>query len=220
MEDSKNYSRVYSLILIVSIFAGWQAMLLVSALLLIFGKVDEDVKKVIITVICFAAGIALFNVFWDLITDGVALVIKAVETIVDFLNSYLDKPIMLLKLRQYLFNPIEIVLGFLTSALSYAITFMRFCFIIALLAGKTMKSNFIFDKISGFVDKFTNFANGIYNNQNVQMTQPVQNVQTAQVVQNVQTAQAVQNAQMQPVNAPIQTPISVQTDNVNNQNNQ
>lgn len=211
MEDSKNYSRVYSLILIVSIFAGWQAMLLVSALLLIFGKVDEDVKKVIITVICFAAGIALFNVFWDLITDGVALVIKAVETIVDFLNSYLDKPILLLKLRQYLFNPIEIVLGFLTSALSYAITFMRFCFIIALLAGKTMKSNFIFDKINGFVDKFTNFANGIFNNQNVQMTQPVQ---------NVQTAQAVQNAQTQPVNAPIQMPISMQTDNVNNQNNQ
>lgn len=202
MEDSKNYSRVYSLILIVSIFAGWQAMLLVSALLLIFGKVDEDVKKVIITVICFAAGIALFNVFWDLITDGVALVIKAVETIVDFLNSYLDTPIMLLKLRQYLFNPIEIVLGFLTSALSYAITFMRFCFIIALLAGKAMKSNFIFDKINGFVDKFTSFANGIFNNQNVQMKQPVQ------------------NAQMQPVNAPIQMPISMQTDNVNNQNNQ
>lgn len=158
MEESKKYAKLYSLIIIVSIFAGWQAMLLVSVLLLLFGKVDESVKKIIITVVAFAAGIALFNLFWDLITGGVNLVINGIESLITFFNSYLDNPITIFKLQKYLFNPIEVVVTFLDSAVSYAIMFMKFCFVIAILANKDMKSNFIFDKIQGFVAKFTDFV--------------------------------------------------------------
>ena len=158
MEESKNYTKVYSLILIVSIFAGWQAMLLAAVLLLLFGKIDENVKKMIITVVSFAAGLALFGLFWDLITGGISLAINGIKTLITFLNSYLDKPITILNLQRYLLNPIEIVVGYLDTGVNYALMFMRFCFIIAILTGKGMKSNFIFDKIQKYVNKFTDYV--------------------------------------------------------------
>ncbi len=158
MEESKKYSKVYALMLIVSIFAGWQVMLLVAALLLIFGKVEESVKKMAITVITFAAGIALFSLFWDLITGGVALVTNGIESLVTFLNSYLDNPITIIKLQRYLINPITIVVNFLDTVIKYAIMFMRFCFVVAILKGAEIKSNFIFDKINTFVQRFVDFV--------------------------------------------------------------
>ena len=158
MEDSKKYTKLFSLILLVSIFAGWQVMLLVAILLLLFGKVEEPVKKMAIAVITFAAGLALFNLFWELISSGISLVISGITSLITFFNSYLDSPISILNLQRYLFNPIQVVVAFLDLAIKYAITFMKFCFIVAMLAGKEMKSNFIFDKIKGFITKFTDFV--------------------------------------------------------------
>ncbi len=158
MEESKKYTKIYSLILIASIFAGWQVMLLVAVLLLLFGKVEESVKNIAITVLTFAAGIALFELFWNLITGGISLGINGIESLVTLLNSYLDKPITIINLQRYLISPIEIVVSFLDTAINYAITFMKFCFVISILAGKEIKSNFIFDKIKEFVKKFTDFV--------------------------------------------------------------
>ena len=158
MEESKKYTKLYSLLLLVSLFAGWQVMLLVAVLLLLFGKVEETVKKLAITVIAFAAGIALFELFWNLITGGVALATSGIESLVTLLNSYLDRPITIINLQRYLLSPISIVVEFLDMAIKYAIMFMKFCFIISILAGKEIKSNFIFDKIKEFVTKFTNFV--------------------------------------------------------------
>lgn len=158
VEDSKKYSKIYSLILLVSLFAGWQIMLLVAVLLLLFGKVEESVKKMAITVITFAAGLALFELFWSLITGGVALATSGIESLVTLLNSYLDSPITVINLQRYLLSPINIVVEFLDMAIKYAILFMKFCFIISILAGKEIKSNFIFDKIKEFVTKFTDFV--------------------------------------------------------------
>ena len=164
MEESKKYTKLYSLILIASIFAGWQVMLLVAVLLLLFGKVEEPVKKMTIAVITFAAGLALFSLFWDLITGGIALATSGIESLVTLLNSYLDKPITIINLQKYLISPINIVVTFLDMAVEYAIMFMRFCFVIAILAGKEIKSNFIFDKINTFVQKFVDFVSEKGNN--------------------------------------------------------
>ena len=121
MEDSKKYTKLFSLILLVSIFAGWQVMLLVAILLLLFGKVEEPVKKMAIAVITFAAGLALFNLFWELISSGISLVISGITSLITFFNSYLDSPISILNLQRYLFNPIQVVVAFLDLAIKYGV---------------------------------------------------------------------------------------------------
>lgn len=157
MEDTKVNNGLLAVILIASMFAGWQTVLLVAVLLLVFGKINDGTKKMMITIITFLAGVALFNLFWDLIVSGVGVLTNSLTGVIEIINSYLDEPINILKFQQYFLSPLTGLLSIADRIVDYAILAIKFTFIVSLLTSKKMSENFLFKKINEYVTKFTDY---------------------------------------------------------------
>ena len=161
MSKLKINNGLAAVILLASLFAGWQTLLLVVILMLIFGELDDKVKNLMVGVLTFFAGITLVSVAWTLISAGINLVFKAIESVIAILNSYLslDHQISLLGFQAKFVSPIKTILSFMDSGIDYLILFTKFAFIISTLTGRTMKENPFNKKVSEFVQKVLNFNN-------------------------------------------------------------
>jgi len=160
MSKVKLNSGLAAIILLASLFSGWQTLLIVTALMFIFCDIDDKVKNVAIKVITFYVGLYLVSLCWDLINDGVDFIISAVGNLVSTINCYLDydKLIDISKLNTYLFNPISYIMKILDGAVSWLIIFAKVTFIICVLSNKQMKENVIVKKINEFVTKAVNYV--------------------------------------------------------------
>lgn len=166
-----------AVLLVASLFAGWGTLLLVALLMLIFCEFDEKTKGIMVRVVSFLVGLSLVSLAWDLIYDGIHLIVDSLDNLIATINSYLDysNQINILKLEQYLINPATNILSILNSIVNYLLTFAKFGFILAIVAGKPMKGNIITNKINEFVNKVINFINSIeFPVQPQPMQQPVQ----------------------------------------------
>ena len=110
MNKVKVSTGLASLVLVASIFAGLGTMLTVIALLLLFCEVD-NVKGVIVRVLSFYLGLLLFQTLWGILVDGYGVVCSTIDGFIGVINSYLDKPITISKLHQYLLDPIKSILN-------------------------------------------------------------------------------------------------------------
>lgn len=172
MSRVKIKSGLASLIIVASMFAGWQTLLIVCALMLLFCEIEDSVKNVMVKVITFTAGVALFSLAWGLIVDGIELITKSLTDLIGVINGYLeyDSKINISKFENYLLNPVNSLASIADNIVNYLITFVRFGFIFGILTGKLQKPNFISNKINEFIDKFTNYTNNAdsdNNNSNV-----------------------------------------------------
>ena len=75
MNKLKINNSLAAIILVASLFAGWQTMLLVVLLMLIFCELDDKIKNLATTVIAFLVGLTLISILWALIYDGVNLLL-------------------------------------------------------------------------------------------------------------------------------------------------
>lgn len=200
MSKSKISSGLAAVMLIGSLFVGWQAMLIVTVLLFAFCEVDERVKNVAIKVITFYLGLTLVITVWGLVYDGVDLIFSSIDKIVTTINSYLDygKQIDIEKLQSYVITPASNLLKIADNIASYLFVFVKFGFIVSLFTGKNQKDNVITNKINGYVSKALAYINSFEMPVN-QMPQ-----QSAVVEQNASVP--VQDAQ-----------VSMQSTNVVNQ---
>ena len=160
MTKAKIKPGLAALIVVASMFAGWQTLLIVCALLLLFCELDEKVKNIMVSVITFTAGVALFTLAWNLIVDGVGVLTSSLNGVFDVINSYLDagSKIDISELQRYLLNPITKVVGILDGIVDFLVAFAKFGFILAIIVGKPIKRNFVYDKINGFVNNFINYV--------------------------------------------------------------
>jgi len=166
MSKAKINPGLAAVMVVASMFAGWQTLLIVSVLLLLFCDLEEKVKTIMVRVITFMAGLALFSMCWGLIVEGVGLIPKTLNSGVDFINTFLsvgDK-IDASTLQTKLCNPINIAVNAVDNIVSFLITLAKFAFIIALLTGKKSKDNAISTKINGYVSKFVNYVNSTDSN--------------------------------------------------------
>lgn len=161
-----------AVMVVASMFAGWQTLLIVSVLLLLFCDLDEKVKTIMVRVITFTAGLALFTMFWNLIVDGLGVATKSLNGVFDFINSFLsvENKIDTSNIQTHLVNPINIAVGIADNIVSFLITLVKFGFIVMVLTGKQAKKNFISEKIDGYVKKFVNYVNNTENANNVNNT--------------------------------------------------
>lgn len=152
-----------SVILLASLFAGWGTLLIVAAIMLVFCEVDDKVKGIAVKVIAFFAALTLVSLGWSLIVDGVGVVIDLINKLVATINCYLDPVdyINISKLNSYLLTPIQNIVSMADSVISFLLQFAKFAFIIATLANKEMKDNFVVKKINEFVAKVVYFVNQI-----------------------------------------------------------
>ncbi len=149
-----------SLMVVASIFAGWQTLLIVTALLLLFCDLDEKVKGVMIRVLTFYAAYTLVSWGWDLIYKLVDVVFNSINGIVNTINSWLEygSQIDLSKLNLYFVNPIQSVMKIADDVISFLLLFARCGFVVAVLMNKPAKETPISKKISEFVTSITNYV--------------------------------------------------------------
>ena len=161
MNKLKVSTGLASLVLIASIFAGLGTMLTVIALLLLFCEVD-NVKGVIVRVLSFYLGLVLFTTLWGLFVDGYGLVCSTLDGFINnVINSYLDKPVSILKLHKYLLDPVKSIISICDNIVDFFVVFIKFGFVVSFLEGKVAKENFISKFVNKFVDKAVAFVNGI-----------------------------------------------------------
>ena len=90
MNKLKINNGLAAIILLASLFAGWQTLLLAVILMLIFCEVNDKVRNLMVNVIAFLVGLTLISFAWSIISDGISLVFKGIESIVNVINSYLS----------------------------------------------------------------------------------------------------------------------------------
>ncbi len=159
MNKYKISNTVAALLLVASFFAGWQAMLIVGALLFIFGDMGDKIRNLAVSLISFTIGIKLVQMLWGLIYDASRLIPSILEKLVGILNYYLDpgKQLSFYKLKLYVVNPIMDVFEIGNSVIGFLIALASFFFITSLLVGANKKGYVVDKYISGYVNKVVNF---------------------------------------------------------------
>ncbi len=167
MSKLKINSGLAAIILIGSLFAGWQTMLIVVLLMLIFCEIDEKIKNLATSVIAFFVGITLISILWSLIHDGVSLIFDGLETVIGVINSYLSigNQINITKLELKVIEPIESILSLGDSLVDFLILFTKFGFIISVFTGAAMKNNYFTRKVNEYINKALGFINNYGLNQ-------------------------------------------------------
>lgn len=161
MNKIKINSGLASVLLLASFFLGWETLLFVVLFMLLFCELNDTIKGVMVKVLSFFVGLALFQLLWGLITDAYPLLVNVINNFIDVINCYVDNPITIEKLQLYILHPIDIIISTADSIVNYLIVLFKFTFIISVLANKVMKENGLTKFINSFIDKVVNFVNGI-----------------------------------------------------------
>lgn len=176
MSKLKIKSGLIGVLLLAGLLAGWETMLIVAVLILLFCEINENIKKIMISVISFFIGITLVSLLWQIISEGIGVVIYVFNKFIEFLNYYLTNPINISKLTNYVFSPIQNVVSTFDEVIKYLLIIAKFCFVIGTLAKKTINIPII----SKYVDKALNYVNATdsaesNNNQSTQTNNTNQN---------------------------------------------
>lgn len=179
MNKMKINSGLAAVALVGGFISGWSTLLIVVALLLIFCDLNDSIKGLMVRVVTFYLGVTLFSTAWDLIADGVHLVINSFHSLIEVLNSYFTDPINTYKLDLYVLSPISKLTSLASSIISYLLVLVKFSFALAVLANQNLNSklnnNFIVQKMNVLVNKVIMFVNSFEFMQNNNVQQ--QNVQ-------------------------------------------
>lgn len=187
MNKIKINTGLASIMIVASIFAGWQTLLLVVLLMFMFCEIDDKVKNVAIKVITFYVGFYIVYLGWDVVVVAANLLVKAISSLVATINTYLD-PLDYLSVTKII-APINFVIDIADGAVDILFIVVKLGFVISVLTGKTNKTNSLSKKINEYVAKALNYVNGV-------VVSPVQPVQSQPVQQQpVQPVQPVQPTQ-------------------------
>lgn len=161
MNKLKINSGLASIIILASLFAGWQTLLLVVLFILLFCEINDTIKGMIVKVVSFFVGLTLFSTLWGLITDVFPLVVSTFNKFIGIISNYLEEPLDVSKVNLYLFDPVDSLISIVDSIVQYLLILIKFIFVISILANKAMKDNFVTKFINKYVDKVIRFVNGI-----------------------------------------------------------
>ena len=163
MSKMKINTGLASIILVASLFAGWQTVLLIAILMLLFCEINENVKSVMTKVLSFLVAITLISLGWSILSDGVDLIFSIITRFVGIINSYLDftKQISFIKFNNYFATPLTSLISIVGSIISFLITASKFIFIFVILTNKKFKENFISKKVNLVINKVTDYINDL-----------------------------------------------------------
>lgn len=191
MDKVKINSGLASIMIVASIFAGWQTLLLVVLLMFLFCDVEDKVKDVAIRVITFYVGYYIVSLGWDVIVNCANLVLRAINSFVTTFNSYVDPVDYLIATK--ITAPISLVIDIASGVVSIMFILVRIGFVISVLTNKPASQNTLVKKINEYVAKALNYVNGVVvNSQTVNTSVAQTQSQNVAPVQPVQTTVALQ----------------------------
>ena len=161
MNKLKINAGLVSVIILASLFAGWQTLLLVVLFILLFCEINDTIKGMIVKVVSFCLALTLFTTVWGIICDAVPLITNAFTNFIKIIEGYADEMIDISNINNYLFNPLNSLVDIADSIVTYVLVIVKFIFALSILTNKAMKDNFMVRFINKFVDKIINFINGV-----------------------------------------------------------
>jgi len=167
MNKMKLSSGLGSILLVASLFAGWQTLLLITILMFVFCEIEESVKDVAIKVITFFVGFTIVSIGWDIVINGVSAVTGGIDSLVGMINTYLDS-IDYINANK-LIAPIHAVKNIASSIMTVLFMVVKLGFIISILTGKSGNKNILSSKIDEYVNKALNYVSGNVTNMNSTM---------------------------------------------------
>lgn len=161
MTKVKMNSGLACAMLVASIFAGWEALLLVTLLMFIFVEIDEKIQNVAIRVITFYVGYTIVSMGWNLIYSCVDVVVDAIKNVVTIINTYVD-PVDYVDASKIIV-PVTSILSVIDSCVSVLLLLARLGFVVSVFTFKPSKTTPLSTKINEYVNKVLNYINGNIN---------------------------------------------------------
>ena len=172
MGKVKINNNLAALMLVASIFGGWECLLLVTLLMFIFCEVDDKIQNVAIRVITFYVAYTIVSMGWSVIYSGVSTAEGAITNIVATINTYLD-PAEAIETTK-LIVPIKNILAIADSVMDLLFLIVKLGFVVSVFTFKPASTNPLTTKINEYVNKVLNYING---NVNVQAAAPASTTQ-------------------------------------------
>ena len=160
MNKVKIKTDLASIIVVACLFGGWQTMLLIPLLILIFCEVDDKVKDVMVKVIAFSIGVAIVRLGWSVIYSSGNLLTSALTEIISSTASTL-KLFSIYKVNSYVVSPISKVLSYADRIVSILLSVTELLYVLSILTNKPAKSNPISNFVNKQVTKVINYMNGL-----------------------------------------------------------
>ncbi len=145
-----------SIILVASIFAGWQTVLLITLLMFVFCDIDDRVKQVATSVITFFVGYTIVSVGWDILVSVIELAVTTFNSFIAYLVTNFEVDIEI----SVIMGAVNIVVNVLRKGVPIILSLAKVGFVIGVLCGRPAKNNAFSAKINEYVNKAINFVNG------------------------------------------------------------
>ena len=179
------------IVLLACLFSGWQTLLIVVILMLLFCDVDDKIKNLITKIVAFYAALTIFSTAWSLLTDAFDVAVGIFNKVLATINSYLGyaNQLDVSGINNYVLTPLTNLVNIADSIVVYLLALIKFMFIITTIKNQPVKENAVINKINEFVTKIINYINnldfGTPVTANANNVNPVQNTttQTSSVVQ-------------------------------------
>ena len=216
-------ANLLALLMLITLFAGWEYMIIVTAFIWVFCESSKNLKDLTIRTIAVYAGCSLFNILCSLLTGVYDVVIKGLNTLLEFIATLgaesLDFSLkfaeFVTKLNSYFLNPVDDIVGILGSLIALLILFIKFKYIVSTLSNKPLKGFLGF--VQKYIDAVVDFANNNLYEEGQgpvwgfvkPMQQPYQQPMGVQP-QYQQPQQGYQQPMAQPMNQQMQQPMGQQ----------
>lgn len=189
MNKVKIKTGLASIIVVACLFGGWQTMLLIPLLILIFCEIDDKVKDIMVKVIAFSIGVAIVRLGWNVIYSSGNLLTSALTEIISSTATNL-KLFSIYKVNSFVVSPISKVLSYADRIVGILLSVTELFYVLSILTNKPAKSNPISKFVNKQVTKVINYMNGLDLGFTTQAVAPVQVAPVPQVAP-VQVAPAV-----------------------------
>ena len=173
MKKFKINANFLALLVIISLFAGWEYMIVVTAFIWCFCESSQNLKNLTISAIAIFAGCYVFMWLWDVIESIYSIGIDSLTGLITILGNYgVDVLELSIKLDKYLVGTLDVVMDLASSVVYLLVLLTKFKFIVSIISNKPMTG--AFSKIQEYINYFINFANSNLYEEQQYPQQPVQ----------------------------------------------
>ena len=157
MKKFKLNSNLLALLVIISLFSGWEYMIIVTAFIWCFCESSQNLKNLTISAIAVYGGCYLFSVLWGLIYSGFDIGVDALKGFFEIIGSYSTSVSMPVEITEYIINPLTVIMDLLQTIVTFIIILVKFKFVVSIITNRPMSG--VFSKIQQYINYFVNFAN-------------------------------------------------------------
>ena len=155
MKKLKVNENILALLMFITMFAGWQYMIIVVGFIWAFCEAGNSLQKLTVKVVSVFGAIAIVSLVWSLILQGVDATMGGLNRFFQMLVSWGVDATLVTNANRYAFQPIDLLLGILESVLNLLLLIVKVRFIFSVLANRNYNG---FWPVKGLAEKIENFA--------------------------------------------------------------